>query len=65
MYCMRKMGTKITASLERVFRLRWLSEDDTIFSERTASTFGNVVFCRSGVSALGRFVYLQHLLQGM
>ena len=32
-----------------------LPEDDTIFSERTASTFGNVVYCRSGVGAPGRF----------
>ena len=47
------MGTKITASGELTFHLRWLPEDDTIFLERTASTFGNVVIYRSGVGSTG------------
>ena len=37
--------------------LRWLPEDDTMFSERTASTFGNVVYRRSGAPTPGRFCY--------
>ena len=46
--------------------LRGCSEDDTISFERTALTFGNVVFCRSGVGApeqffkfLVRFTFIQ------
>lgn len=38
-----------------------LSEDDTIFLERTASTFGNVVYRRSGVGAPERFYYLDFI----
>ena len=33
-------------------------EDDTIFSERTASTFGNVVICRSVLPVPGGFIIL-------
>lgn len=51
MHCMRfnprpmyrDDGTKITASLERVFRLRSCSEDDTILNECTTVIFGTVV----------------------
>ena len=37
------MGIKITASEHNV-RLQRLPEDDTIFCERTISTFGNIVY---------------------
>ncbi len=48
---------KNNSQQERVFRLRWLPEDDTIFFERTTVIFGTVVYCRSGVGAPGRFFF--------
>ena len=39
-----KMGIKNTASEERVFRLQWLPEDDTLIIERTGVSFGALVF---------------------
>ena len=41
------MGIKITASGERVFRLRSCSEDDTIFLRFLSIIFGYILFyCR-------------------
>ena len=54
-----KMGTKITASGEHEFRLQAVSEDDTIFLEHTALTFGNMVYVnRPSAPTLGRFLLL-------
>ena len=53
---MRKMGTKITASLERVFRLRSCSEDDTIFCVLNyCMSFGIYSFGRSVLIVPGGF----------
>jgi hypothetical protein len=46
-------GYKNNSQQERVFRLWWLPEDDTIFFERTTVIFGTVVYCRSGVGSTG------------
>lgn len=52
------MGIKITAREEHEFRLRGCPEDDTIFLERTALTFGNVVYVnRPSAPTLGRFYF--------
>lgn len=59
------MSTKITAcGLCSICtdHLQGCPEDDTIFSERTASTFGNVVYRRSGVGAPERFLLFRRFL---
>lgn len=58
-----------------MFRLRGCSEDDTIFLERTISTFGNIVLLNPSLLISGAVFYvlmlsfveiieLQHFLHG-
>ena len=53
------MCTKITASEERVFRLQWLPEDDTMFMDIFGVSSSEVLMNRPGVAAPGRFFIAQ------
>lgn len=55
-----KMGIKNTASEERVFRLQWLPEDDTLIIERTGVSFGALVF-EPSLRQQGRFLLIKLL----